>query len=284
MPTAASTSSAAAIAITARDVRSEDHARRAAPFMVPSPIAICPATSTDALSWEAIAWNATLITLITATPAQVVPARPRGTVPFLSLRPVDWWDKRFHRLWITLLSTRETINVGRVRRGPQKNAGPSGALVIGTTAAQALSHVLRHALAPVRVAPIKRGCDRDHPHRPQGIPGGPRPSARTRLASNSPRRLARRCAAATASPPAPAPDTTSRRGRPNGIGPLIAGAHAGAPVLHISGPTHGDVGRTRLPYAAWKKAGAALRHAPARRTPLVQANRAPTQALVRSPS
>ena len=111
-PTAAAPSSATATALPRRAARAGNRPRRATPLVNPTPIPICEPTSTDAAV-------AALIAPITATPVQMVPAHPRGTVPFLSSRPVDWRGKGFHRLWITSSSLCETINVGGVPRGLQ---------------------------------------------------------------------------------------------------------------------------------------------------------------------
>jgi hypothetical protein len=272
LSTAAVSSSGTANAITERAAEAEDRARRATPPEAPASITICPATSMDALSVEAGTQNAAPIAPPTATPAQVVPARPRGTVPFLSSRAVDWWGKGFHRLWITSLFLCETINGGGVFPGLRDalpavspvalpvvlpvvlpvalpvalgatlpTAGPTALPAIlpialpvvgmtalmtgkppvfspsapfvvvrtssvslaspafsvaiadsprGTPASAAkgvgspgfiavdpmpTAHRQWHAPAPVRVAPIKRGCDRDHPHRPSPGRGGATP-------------------------------------------------------------------------------------------------------------
>jgi hypothetical protein len=240
-PTAADPSSATANAIKERSARGEQRPRRAMPCMVPPPIPICPTTSMDAHSQRSAARNATSIAPITATPAQVVPARPRGTVPFLSSRPVDWRGKGFHKLWITSLSLCETIKVGGVPPGfqealpgrfddrgaagvpgrvprlrgcmgllgfsglrdilrrfrglfarrsgvPVERRLLGGVFVIDPIPTRTFTHRLWRVIATVRVAPVKRGCDRDHRHRPQAGRGRSRLAARTRRTPDSSRR------------------------------------------------------------------------------------------------
>jgi hypothetical protein len=99
--TAVGASATAAMAITIRALAGENLARRALPFLILTPTAICLATSMDALFLGVAAWSTARITQAATTSHRTSPRPPRGTIPLLSSRAVDWGDKRFHRLWIT---------------------------------------------------------------------------------------------------------------------------------------------------------------------------------------
>jgi hypothetical protein len=99
---AAGPSAAAAVATMIRAMASENLARQAIPRLIPTPTAICPATSTDALFLGTTAENTAFTTQATTASHRESPRPPRGAIPLLSSRAVDSGDKGFHRLWITL--------------------------------------------------------------------------------------------------------------------------------------------------------------------------------------
>jgi hypothetical protein len=103
LTTAAGPSVAAAIATMIRAIASEGLARQAITRPIPTPTAICPATSTDALFPGTIVRNTAFTTQATTAPHRKSPRPPRGTIPLLLSRAVDLGDKGFHRLWITLM-------------------------------------------------------------------------------------------------------------------------------------------------------------------------------------
>lgn len=126
-------SAAAAIDVATRTIASENLARRAVPFLILTPTAICLATSMNTLFLGIATWSVALLTQATKSPHHVSPRPPRGTIPLLSFRAVDWGGKGFHRLWITSLRSRS-------------GEGPfAGGLLVGSS--PYLSHGLVSILA-----------------------------------------------------------------------------------------------------------------------------------------
>ena len=117
-------SSTAAIAMTVRAVAGEPLARRALPFVILAPAALWVATSMDAVFLGASAWATALLARASGAGGGSGPRPPWGAIPLLSSRPVDAGDKRFHRLWITIVRPRP--GPPTPRRGP--GVGAFGAL------------------------------------------------------------------------------------------------------------------------------------------------------------
>jgi methylthioxylose transferase len=121
---AAGASATVAIAMTVRTLADERTARRAVPFLILTPAAICLATSMDALFLGVAAWSVALIARAAAGPREDIPLPPGGPTPLPSSSPVDSGHKGLHGLWIT------------VRRwyggeGYPQDAGPEGAARLG---------------------------------------------------------------------------------------------------------------------------------------------------------
>lgn len=95
-----------------------------------TPTTISPPTSTNAPLLHAGTETRTPMTQAATAPHRESPRPPRGTIPLLFSRAVDWGDKRFHKLWITLADGRRVGTSPRVPgpvMGARSRAGTASA-------------------------------------------------------------------------------------------------------------------------------------------------------------